>query len=49
MAEAQPQPEFPWSEPLFPIFDDLVIKGKQIFHDSGNTAEINLTTPSETI
>jgi hypothetical protein len=39
MAEAQP--EFPWSEPLFPIFDDLVIKGKQIFHDSKNKSRRN--------
>lgn len=47
MAEAQSQ--FPWSEPLFPIFDKLVKKGKQIFHDSGGTAEINFDTPSEII
>jgi len=49
MAEAQPQPQFPWSQPLFPIFDELVKEGKKIFHDSGNTAVINLTTPSAMI
>ena len=47
MAEAQS--EFPWSEPLFPIFNELVEKGKQIFHDSDGTALINFGTPSEII
>jgi len=47
MEEAQSQ--CPWSEQLFPIFDELVKKGKQIFHDSGGRAEINFDTPSEII
>ena len=47
MAEAESQ--FPWSEPLFPIFDKLVQKGKQIFHDSGGRADIIFDTPSEII